>query len=176
MQPIENRNPRPMWMRSAPSAMCVATSPPVAILPSRDQRHVVAEPVAPERVVHRREAVDQRQADVVRQRERRGARAAFLPVDGDEVGAVSACLNLSAQLLDLGRGAHHHLQPDGLTGQLAHPLDEIEQRLGVIELLEPVGRVAVLSHRDPANRRDLLRDLLLRAGRRPCRASPPGRA
>ena len=82
--------------------MCVATSPPVAIFARGDHRDVIAQALAPKRVVDCDQCVDQWQPDVVGERQRSGARPAFVAIDGDEVRAIAALTHLTAEFADLG--------------------------------------------------------------------------
>ena len=122
---------------------------------------VLAELRAPRRSGTRREAELEGERDVVREHQRRGARAALAAVDGDEVEPASGGVHFGRQVTQKSI-PDRRLDADGQPRRLGEPLDEVEHRRGVMK-----GRVrrraeAVLPERDQPDLRDLRRHLLLR--------------
>ena len=110
MQPSANMKPRAELHQSAPSAMARAMSKAVTILPLAPMLYALAHADADQRVVDEVEALAHRHAEMIDEFERRGAGAALVAVDDDEVGEDSGLQHRLADREELPRMADAELE------------------------------------------------------------------
>ena len=107
-----------------------------------------------------RQGLGNRQANVIRQRRRRGASAALAAIDMDIVrAALWMGQAIGEPLVEKRRIADHHLHPDRLAGEGPHPGDELAEFADAADIEVPVGADAVLADGDAAHRGDFGRHL-----------------
>ena len=142
MQPSANMKPRAALPQSAPSAMTRAISKALMILPAAPMLDRDRGRDADQRIMHEVEAFLQRHAEVVGEFQRRGAGAAFLAVDDDEVGIDPRLHHRLATPKNSHGWPMHSLNPAGL------PPDSAPQRGDEFEHLDRRRERRVARRRD----------------------------
>ena len=99
------------------------------------------------------------QRHVIGKHQRRGARAAFAAVHGDEIHAPPRRGHQPAEIFPETEVADRRLEADRQPGRVGDLLGEVEQTVGAAERAVGGGADAVLAHRYATDLRDLLRDL-----------------
>ena len=119
MQPSANMKPRAELHQSAPSAKARGHVEGGDDLAGAADPDPVAQPDADERVAHEDEAFAQRHAEMIGEFERRGAGAALLAVDHDEVGLDAALHHRLAEPEEFPGMADAELEADRLAAARA---------------------------------------------------------
>ena len=124
-----------------------------------DEHNPLVQPAGMKDLLHAAEPDLERQRHMIREHERPGARAAFAPIDGDEIDAAAAGRHQLREVGPEGGVADRRLDADRQPGGRRDGFDEIKQCVRGSEGAVRGGAGAVPITRDAAGLRDLRADL-----------------